>query len=80
MGRVVHFKRIKSLYPLRNKAHRLLDELFPKRVKRYMWLHAHFDKVNMSRMNRTELNDVIWCLQSKKEGSFCILHKKYHSG
>lgn len=67
-----------NLYPLRHKAHKLLDAIFPKRVKRYMWLKTHFPKVNMSKMDRRELNDVIWCLESKINGNFCILHKKYH--
>jgi len=63
---------------LRARAHRLMEEVFPQRNKRYNWLRTHFYKVNMSLCNKNELQVIICCLESKLKGDFCIFHKRFH--
>lgn len=71
---IIHSKE----HLLRIKAHKLMEIIFPNRAKRYNWLRTHFYKVNMSLCNKSELDVIISCLESKLNGDFCLFHKKFH--
>ena len=74
-------KHLSRTGSLKSKFHFLLDECIKRKIFRsktsaYLWLAAHLEVVNASKMTHAEAQDAVWNLQAKLETGHCLRHNQ----